>query len=84
MSFDLPLGLILLKMQRQIGRCHMDSLTSTGESIDGETSWEYVEGEEEEEGEEWEYEEVEEEPEVPKREVLICENLYSSSLSIDI
>ena len=47
----------------------MDSLTSTGESVDGETSWEYVEGEEEE-GEEWEYEEVEEEPEVPKREVL--------------
>ena len=63
----------------------MDSLTSTGESVDGETSWEYVEGEEdEEEGDDWEYEEVEEEPEVPRREVLICENFYSSSLSMDI
>ena len=52
-------------------RCHMDSLTSTGESVEGETSWEYVEGEEEEEeGDDWEYEEVEEEPEVPRREVL--------------
>ena len=51
----------------------MDSLTSSGESVEGEeTSWEYVdEGEEEEgEGDDWEYEEVEEEPEVPRREVL--------------
>ena len=50
----------------------MDSLTSIGESVEGETSWEYVdEGEEEEgEGDDWEYEEVEEEPEVPRREVL--------------
>ena len=48
----------------------MDSLTSTGESVDGETDWEYVEGEEEEEGDDWEYEVVEEEPEVPRREVF--------------
>ena len=48
----------------------MDSLTSTGESVDGETDWEYVEGEEEEEGDDWEYEGVEEEPEVPRREVF--------------
>ena len=48
----------------------MDSLTSTGESVEGETDWEYVEGEEEEEGDDWEYEVVEEEPEVPRREVF--------------
>ena len=48
----------------------MDSLTSTGESVEGEEDWEYVEGEEEEEGDDWEYEVVEEEPEVPRREVF--------------
>ena len=59
-SFDLWLAFVLLKMARtnrkpsgsnpfSMVRCHMDSLTSTGESVEGETSWEYVEGEEEEE-----------------------------------
>ena len=57
----------------------MDSLTSTGESVDGETDWEYVEGEEAEEGDDWEYEVVEEEPEVPRREVF--KKLFISDLS---
>ena len=57
----------------------MDSLTSTGESVEGETDWEYVEGEEEEEGDDWEYEVVEEEPEVPRREVF--KKLLNSDLS---
>ena len=58
----------------------MDSLTSTGESVEGETDWEYVEGEEEEEGDDWEYEVVEEEPEVPRREVF--KKLFLSLISL--